>query len=271
MLCNVHGWINELSDIRCAYFLIAHGSRDVRSHHGLQACAALVSQHLEHHPSPNPSIPMVGTGVLEFGDRPLGVQIADFAKAAATVGVGQVFLVPLFLAAGNHVLEDLPEAIALAQSHLDANVALTLCPGLGTHPQLSGLVQTRMGEVPSCDRWILLAHGTRRPDGNQPIEVLATELGIAPAYWATVPTLEEQIFALQELGAQRIGIAPYFLFAGRITDAIEAHVVELRSKFTALDLQLTQPLNPSPLLAKLLLDRCADVSVVPQSVPLNAP
>jgi sirohydrochlorin cobaltochelatase len=253
-----------LSDVRCAYFLIAHGSRDVRSQQGLEACAALVSQHLENPPSPNPSMPMVGTGVLEFGDRPLGVQIADFAKAAATVGVGQVFLVPLFLAAGNHVLEDLPEAIALAQSHLDANVALTLCPVLGTHPHLSGLVQTRMGEVPSCDRWILLAHGTRRTDGNQPIEVLATELGMAPAYWATAPSLEEQILALQELGAQRIGIAPYFLFAGRITDAIETHVVELRSKFTALDLQLTQPLNPSPLLAKLLLDRCAAVSVVPQ-------
>jgi sirohydrochlorin cobaltochelatase len=227
-----------LSDVRCAYFLIAHGSRDVRSQQGLEACAALVNQHLENPPLPNQSIPMVGTGVLEFGDRLLGVQIADFAKAAATVGVGQVFLVPLFLAAGNHVLEDLPEAIALAQSHLDANVALTLCPVLGTHPHLSGLVQTRMGEVPSCDRWILLAHGTRRTDGNQPIEVLATELGI--------------------------GIAPYFLFAGRITDAIESHVVELRSKFTALDLQLTQPLNPSPLLAKLLLDRCAAVSVVPQ-------
>lgn len=207
---------------------------------------------------------MVGTGVLEFGDRPLGVQIADFAKATAAAGVGQVFLVPLFLAAGNHVLEDLPEAIALAQSHLDVNVALTLCSALGTHPQLSGLVQTRMSEVPSCDRWILLAHGTRRADGNQPIEVLATELGIAPAYWATAPTLEEQILALQKLGAQRIGIAPYFLFAGRITDAIESHVVELRSKFTALDLQLTQPLNPSPLLAKLLLDRCTTVSVAPQ-------
>ena len=119
-----------MSDVLCAYFLIAHGSRDVRSQQGLEACAALVSQHLERQ-SPSQSIPMVGAGVLEFGDRPLGVQIADFAKAAAAIGVGQVFLIPLFLAAGNHVLEDLPEAIALAQSHLDANVALTLCPVLG--------------------------------------------------------------------------------------------------------------------------------------------
>jgi sirohydrochlorin cobaltochelatase len=57
---------------------------------------------------------------------------------------------------------------------------------------------------------------------------------------------------------------PYFLFAGRITDAIEAHVVELQSKFKDLDLHLTQPLNPSPLLVKLLVDCCATRSDLPQ-------
>ena len=121
-------------------------------------------------------------------------------------------------------------------------------------------VQARMSEVLPCDRWILLAHGSKRPDGNQPIDTLAAQLEIAPAYWATAPALEDQIKALHQLGAQRIGIAPYFLFAGRITDAIEANVVQLKSKFTSLDLQMTQPLNPSPLLAKLLLDCCTAIS-----------
>ena len=171
---------------------------------------------------------------------------------------------PPFLAAGNHVLQDLPESIEQAKAEINADIALTLCPALGSHPQLSQLIQMRMGEVLPCDRWILLAHGTRRPEGNQPIDVLAAKLGMVAACWAISPTLEEPIQTLKGLGAQRIGIVPYFLFAGRITDVIEAHVVELQSNFKDLDLQLTQPLNPSPLLAKLLVDCCATRFDLPQ-------
>ena len=71
-----------LTQAPSAYFLISHGSRDPRSHQGLETCAALVIQCLA-----NPT-PMVGTGVLEFGDRPLGIQIADFARAAAIFSGG---------------------------------------------------------------------------------------------------------------------------------------------------------------------------------------
>jgi sirohydrochlorin cobaltochelatase len=221
-------------------------------------------QHLTTHRVLPQTDPWVGTGVLEFGDQPLATQMADFTKVAAAAGVRQIFLLPLFLAAGNHLLQDLPEAIQEAQSQLAPDVLLTLCPALGAHPNLSLLVQARMSEVLPCDRWILLAHGTKRPGGNQPIDALAAQLDLAPAYWATAPALEDQIQSLQALGAQRIGITPYFLFAGRITDAIEAHVVQLRSKFTSLDLQMTQPLNPSPLLAKLLLEGCPAISAVQQ-------
>jgi sirohydrochlorin cobaltochelatase len=255
---------NDLSEVPAAYFLIAHGSRDPRAHHGLEATAELVRQHVAISSSPN-GIPMVGTGVLEFGDRPLPSQIADFARAAAATGVHQVFLLPLFLAAGNHVLQDLPEAIAESESKLVGEaVSLKLCPALSAHPNLAQLVRNRMNDLLPCDRWILLAHGTRRSEGNQPIDALAAQLGIVPAYWALEPTLETPIQTLQQLGAQRIGIVPYFLFPGRITDVIEAHIVELKSKFSTLDLQITQPLNPSPLLAQLLVDCCVAHSELPQ-------
>jgi sirohydrochlorin cobaltochelatase len=255
---------NDLSGVPVAYFLIAHGSRDARAYQGLEATAEFVRQHLMSSSS-SQSVPLVGTGVLEFGDRPLASQIADFTRAAAATGVHQVFLLPLFLAAGNHVLQDLPEAIAEAESKLvGETVCLTLCASLSSHPNLSQLVRNRMDDLSPCDRWILLAHGTRRPEGNQPIDVLAAQLGIVPAYWAIEPTLETPIQTLQQLGAGRIGIVPYFLFPGRITDTIEAHIVELRSKFSTLDLQIAQPLNPSPLLAQLLVDCCVAHPELPQ-------
>jgi sirohydrochlorin cobaltochelatase len=253
-----------------AYFLIAHGSRDSRSRQALEACVLLVRQELAADETLVNPWPLVGSGVLEFGDRPLSEQIATFAQAAARDGVETVYLLPLFLMLGNHVQQDLPEAIQHAQTQMAPGINLILCPSLGSHPDLGQLVQERMAEN-HCDRWLLLAHGTRRTGGNAPIAALADQLGAVPSYWSTEPSLETQLqaiashqestgFSPQQTVPQRIGIVPYFLFTGSIIDAIGETVSQLRSKFPKLELQITHPLNPSPLLAKLLLDQCTSVS-----------
>jgi sirohydrochlorin cobaltochelatase len=251
-----------------AYFLIAHGSRDARSRQALDACVCLVRQELAADDTLVNPWPLVGSGVLEFGDRPLSEQIATFAQAAARDGVQKVYLLPLFLMMGNHVQQDLPDAIQQAEQ-IVPKVNLILCPSLGSHPDLGQLVQERMAEN-HCDRWLLLAHGTRRTGGNAPIADLANRLGAVPSYWSTEPSLETQLEAiashqesvgsLQQARPQRVGIVPYFLFTGSIIDAIGETVSQLRAKFPKLELQMTHPLNPSPLLAKLLLDRCTSVS-----------
>jgi sirohydrochlorin cobaltochelatase len=243
-----------------AYFLIAHGSRDPRSRRALEACAMFVRQALDPSQSLEQAWPFVGSGVLEFGDRPLAVQIETFAKTASRDGVRQIFLLPLFLMSGNHVNQDLPEAMQGAQHH--SVPELILCPHLGSHPDIHSLVRDRMNETP-CDRWILLAHGTRRSYGNQSVEILAEQLNATPAFWATKPDLETQLETL--VGGnihQRVGIVPYFLFTGSIIDVISKDIHRLKSRFSALDLQMTQPLNPSAQMAKLLLDRCASVSAL---------
>jgi sirohydrochlorin cobaltochelatase len=253
-----------------AYFLIAHGSRDARSRQALEACVLLVRQELAADDTLINPWPLVGSGVLEFGDRPLSEQIATFAKTAARDGVQKVYLLPLFLMMGNHVQQDLPDAIQQAQAQIDPNVNLVLCPPLGSHPELGQLVQERMAEN-HCDRWLLLAHGTRRTGGNAPIADLADRLGAVPSYWSTEPSLETQLQAIAshqesagtsptQVDLQRVCIMPYFLFTGSVIDAIGETVSQLRAKFPKLELQMTHPLNPSPLLAKLLLDRCTSVT-----------
>jgi sirohydrochlorin cobaltochelatase len=242
-----------------AYFLIAHGSRDPRSRQALEACAMFVRQALDPSQSLEQAWPFVGSGVLEFGDRPLAVQIETFAKTASRDGIRRIFLLPLFLLSGNHVNQDLPEAVQRAKHHSSSE--LILCPHLGSHPDMQNLVRDRMNEM-DCDRWILLAHGTRRSHGNESVEILAEQLNAIPAFWATEPNLETQLETLARKTPQRVGIAPYFLFAGSITDVIFKDIFRLRLKFDALDLQMTQPLNPSAQMAKLLLDRCASVSAL---------
>ncbi|WP_404783434.1 sirohydrochlorin chelatase [Altericista sp. CCNU0014] len=252
-----------MSEISAAYFLIAHGSRDPRSRQGLEACATLVRNNLAAHGTLKQPVPYVGTGVLEFGEQPLAVQIAAFAAAVARDGIRQVFLIPLFLVAGNHVNRDLPEAIHQARSDMPESISLQLCPFLGSHPSMAQLLQERMNEL-RCDRWILLAHGTKRPGGNPAIDALATQLGAASAYWATAPTLEARLRSFSGGTPLRVGILPYFLFTGSIIDSIGDRVAQLRAEYSELDLHLARPLNPSPLLATLLLDRCTRTSSVPQ-------
>jgi sirohydrochlorin cobaltochelatase len=253
-----------------AYFLIAHGSRDPRSRQALEACVLLVRQELAANDALANPWPLVGSGVLEFGDRSLAEQIATFARAAARDGVQKVYLLPLFLMMGNHVQQDLPNAIQQAQDQISPDVNLVLCPSLGSHPDLGQLVRERMAEN-HCDRWLLIAHGTRRTGGNAPIADLADRLGVVPSYWATEPSLETQLQEIashqesteessQQVDPQRVCIMPYFLFTGSIIDAIGDTVSQLRAKFPKLELQMTHPLNPSPLLAKLLLDQCTSAS-----------
>jgi sirohydrochlorin cobaltochelatase len=243
-----------------AYFLISHGSRDPRPYQALDACATLVRQILLLRQSVG-GWPMVGIGVLEFGQQPLAVQIATFAQRVARHGIQKIFLIPLFLSAGNHVNQDIPTAIGQAADQLPKNVFLHLCAPLGTHAQMKMLVQQRMADN-ACDHWILLAHGTRRTDGNQVVEALATQLQALPAYWSIQPNLEAQLQTLDSLTQQRVGIMPYFLFTGSIIDTIRTTANQLQLQLTHLELFITQPLNPSPLMAQMLLDCCTTVATL---------
>ena len=236
-----------------AYFLIAHGSRDPRSRLALEACVLMVRQELVNRREGTNLWPQVGSGVLEFGDRPLSEQIQAFAEGARRDGIHRVFLMPLFLMLGNHVQQDLPAAVEQAQAQLSIKMNLVLCPPLGSHPHLEHLVLERMAEQ-HCDQWILMAHGTRRPDGNATVAALADRVGALPTYWSTEPSLETQLQAIPETA--QVGIMPYFLFTGSITDAIRDKANQLQSQFPHLNLHMMPPLNPSPLLAQLLLDQC---------------
>jgi sirohydrochlorin ferrochelatase len=59
---------------------------------------------------------------------------------------------------------------------------------------------------------------------------------------------------LADLGLRKIGIFPYFLFSGNITDAIAQLVSRLSHQFPTLDLHFTTPLEATPELADLLVD-----------------
>ncbi|NJK74893.1 MAG: sirohydrochlorin chelatase, partial [Microcoleus sp. SU_5_6] len=100
--------------------------------------------------------------------------------------------------------------------------------------------------------WILLSHGSRQPGGNLTVEKIASQVGAQAAYWSIKPSLEERIDGLVRGGQQQIGIVPYFLFNGGITDAIARGVEQLKHQFPQTELHLANPLGASVQLAKLI-------------------
>ncbi|MBD2018628.1 sirohydrochlorin chelatase [Leptolyngbya sp. FACHB-36] len=266
-----------------AYLLVFHGSRDPRPPLAAQTLAQLVAQRLQHAQEsstlgvvggerslwtidapPRPVAgsatatlqPHVGIASLEGHPLPLHQQIEQFAQTLLpTLTPVRLVVLPLFLLAGVHVMEDIPAELALAQQALGQQVTIDLHPHLGSHPKLQRVITERMATLP-VEAWILLAHGSRRAGANQPIEAMAERLGALSAYWSVPPSLESRLQSLIQLGLSRVAILPYFLFSGGITDAIAQRVEALAQQFPTLDLQLTAPLDASAEIADLLVELC---------------
>uniref|UniRef100_B8HRL2 Cobalamin (Vitamin B12) biosynthesis CbiX protein n=1 Tax=Cyanothece sp. (strain PCC 7425 / ATCC 29141) TaxID=395961 RepID=B8HRL2_CYAP4 len=233
-----------------AYLLISHGSRDVRPQIALEHLARLVQQAV----SASFPAPLVGTATLEFGPTCLTEQIQQFSQQAHTQGCEHVQILPLFLLPGVHVIEDVPQAVAQARCRLDQTslrgLKLHLCPYLGCHPGMVRLLKQNLQTHP-FSTWILLSHGSRRPQANLVVRSLAEKLGARVAYWSTSPGLEDCLHATPPCA--KLGILPYFLFHGVIVDAIAVKVEQLQTQFQV-ELNLLPPLEPTNELVHLILD-----------------
>ncbi len=232
-----------------AYLLVSHGSRDPRPQIAVTHLAQQLSLYLSQVDRVN--LPaLVGTAQLELAETPLHLQIKDFAQNCIESGIDRIAIVPLFLLPGVHVMEDIPAEVALAAGEIGTKVKLILTPFLGSHPDLLDLFVENRSELPSST--IILPHGSRRSGGNTIVETLGANLGVEIAYWSIEPSLTERVTALTTAGATEIGILPYFLFAGGITDAIAELVTQLRQQFPQIKLILGEPIGNSPKLVGVL-------------------
>ncbi|PPS43224.1 sirohydrochlorin chelatase [Chroococcidiopsis sp. TS-821] len=255
-----------------AYLLVSHGSRDPRPGFAMQQLVKLLSNSLSaqvaasnqqqfdesrlHHRISTISVsstkqPLVGQACLELSPLLLAQQIEKFSARAIAQGYSKVQIVPVFLLPGTHVKEDIPAQVAIAQQTLGKKVALELRPHLGTHPGLVRLLAAMMKNKAAT--WILLSHGSRRPGAKEPVRVIAKQLNAVDAYWAVAPSLESRVQALVNTGHHQIGILPYFLFPGGITDAIAQLVAQLQASFET-KLHLAEPIGASAELASLIRD-----------------
>ncbi len=245
-----------------AVLLVFHGSRDARPQQAMTQLAEWMRTRLSQtkaHPC------LVDTATLELGELSLSQQIQQFGDRARSLGLYHLHILPLFLLPGTHVMDDIPAQVAAAQQHLGQDYTLKLMPHLGCQPALAEFVQQQwVGHTPQ--RWILLSHGSRRPGANQSVIDLATHVNALPAFWAVSPSLDTQITTLVEAGYWHIGIMPYFLFPGRILDAIAAAITtlqdDLKPQCPSLQLELVSPIQATPKLADLLAEQVLQLATL---------
>ncbi len=264
-----------------AYLLVAHGSRDPRFQLNLKRLAQLVqkqlenrlaiSQHKNHNHKDGKKRKilatkstlsseiercLVNTACLELSTVPLHDSIEQMARVTDRAGLQKLQILPLFLLPGVHVREDLPAQVEQAQQRLGSNPLLDLRPYLGSSPNLSQLLAGQF-EALNAEARIIVAHGSRRPNANQTLERLASELKATIAYWSVSPHLAERVEELVKAGHQKIGIIPYFLFTGGITEAIQEQLRQLEIAFPKVELVLGQPLGATTELAEIIVDGVA--------------
>ena len=196
---------------------------------------------------------IVGTACLELSPTDLSEQIHEFGQRLVAAGVRELKLLPVFLMAGVHVVEDLPTEIDKARQLLGEAIELTLCPHLGGQAQMLDILTRRIESAPA-EAALLVAHGSRRPKGNRKVKALGRQLNTEVAYWAVAPDIEEKVIELMQKGAQQIAILPYFLFAGGITDAITHRTEELAERFPKVKFRLLPTLGATDEVADLAVN-----------------
>ena len=258
-----------------AYLLVFHGSRDTRT---LAAASKLKQLLLTKYKFKNIltqqnyletnlllsedkvrntvnllETPLMDIAALELASKSLSESLLDFADRAYSKGIKQINVLPLFLAPGVHVRQDIPREIDLALKQFDRPITIGLSPFLGKYSEMVSLLSRRFSQL-SGEARILVAHGSKLPEGRSYYRDLATEINADLAYWSTAPKLASIVEAQINSGKKKIALLPYFLFPGRITSAIASEVAQLREQYPQVELNLGQPLGATEDLARLIAE-----------------
>ncbi|GAB3057762.1 uroporphyrinogen-III C-methyltransferase [Micromonospora schwarzwaldensis] len=238
--------------------IVGHGTRSAA---GVDQFAALVGRVRRRG-----VVGDVEGGFIELSRPPL----TDAVTALVQRGHRALVALPLVLTAAGHGKGDIPAAMAREQQR---HPGLTYRYGrpLGPHPLLHAALEERIdAALAGADRagtWIaLIGRGSTDPDANAEVAKVARLLwegrgyaGVEPGFISLAePSVPAVLERLRRLGARRIVVAPYFLFAGVLPDRIVARSAEFAAAHPDLDVRVAEVIGDCDALADLVLERHAE-------------
>jgi len=116
-----------------ALLIVAHGSRRAESNEEVKTLTDQLRIRIESLSPPDFSF--VHCAFLELADP----SIADGIRDCVATGVEEVVVLPYFLSAGRHVVQDIPAIIEQVAANIP-NVTVRIAPYLGSSAGLSDLM-----------------------------------------------------------------------------------------------------------------------------------
>ncbi|MCG5444234.1 uroporphyrinogen-III C-methyltransferase [Micromonospora sp. NIE79] len=258
--------------------IVGHGTRSAA---GVDQFAALVERVRRRG-----DVGDVEGGFIELSRPPL----TDAVGALVARGHRALVALPLVLTGAGHGKGDIPAAMAREQQR-HSGLSYRYGRPLGPHPLLHEALEQRIDaalagadradtglagadradtELAGADRadtWVaLIGRGSTDPDANAEVAKVARLLwegrgyaGVEPGFISLAqPSVPAVLERLRRLGARRIVVAPYFLFAGVLPDRIVAQSAEFAAAHPELDVRVAEVIGDCDALADLVLERYAE-------------
>lgn len=216
----------------------------------------------------NPDLPVAG-GFTGQSPLPLGDAVAGLADE----GVTRFAVVPLTLIPSERAEQDLTAALA-GECELRPDTSFVRARPLGPHPRLLAILERRLNEAlgdgprrsPS-DRAettvLLVGPGSVSPESNAEVHRAARLLwegrgfgGVETAFVSmAAPDVASGLDRCARLGARRIVVLPYFLFAGTAADRAQQQAEGWALAYPDIEVVTADVPGPSEELMELVMER----------------
>ncbi|MDQ1288934.1 MAG: sirohydrochlorin cobaltochelatase [Actinomycetota bacterium] len=241
--------------------IVGHGTRKLEGVGQFTALAARVRSR------GSDAVPAVEGGMIELARPTVGEAMSRLLAGTDSGSGRSVVAVPLMLAAAGHSKGDIPASLARERVR-HPGVRFAYGRPLGPHPALNDVLETRIDEVlAGADRAgthvVLVGRGGTDPDANAEVAKVARLLlegrgyaGVEPSFISLAePSLPAALDKVRRLGAGRVVVAPYFLFAGVISDQIAAGSKAFADAHPGVDVRVAELIGDCDELADLVLER----------------
>jgi sirohydrochlorin cobaltochelatase len=255
--------------------IIGHGTRDAT---GVAQFRQLIRRVRDQSAG---RLPAVDGGFIELSAPSVSEVVPGLAGARlADGGPAELVAVPLVLSAAGHGKGDIPAALAREQVR-HPGLRYRYGRPLGPHPVLLDVLEARIdaalapeargvdgrgAEARAGTHVVLVGRGSTDPDGNAEVAKVARLLWEGRGYAdvtlsfisLTGPSVPAALDQARRLGAERIVVAPYFLFAGVLPDRVAAQAGAFAERHREIDVRVAALIGACDELAGLVLERYAE-------------
>ncbi|TAN28402.1 MAG: sirohydrochlorin chelatase [Actinomycetota bacterium] len=252
------------SDSDTAILVVGHGTK---SRHGIEQFNTVIDLLKDHTRFP------VGQAFIEFAEPDIQNGVANLVALAKPK---KIIVVPLLLLAAGHVKNDVPFGITKARVAYK-KIIFHYARDLSITPALLDIVEDRalhpfsdmkplVGLRSQPEFTLLVGRGSSDPDANSDLYKIARLLSergrlgqVEPAFISLAkPGVPESLDKLRLLGANRITVAPYFLFTGTLLERIYSQSRAWQNSNPAISVQLAREMGPDPRIVELINQRVTE-------------